>query len=370
MNGVSVWLSHGQMLIVLAEISWVAVQLKRCLEMLPTDMIQIDIFVTNTTSPPTSATKDTFFAPPKPRFAMGSDGSRRGSLDSIASQLSVDSHSEHDNSRMEVGSAEGGSDLDTSYVDIVDLTNFEDEEDVQDEAERKLSSQVAKEGKVRRARSRKAARGSVAQPPLSPRRPSDLRLDSSSSSDHTHVDNRISQHQSAYGSEIQAPRTQSAYNLTPGYINPFAGGALRENRQSYRSIAESSYGRYDPYGERGMRDSPSPSMFFDDSVSVTGDSVRGLMNRASQTQSMIMLDGAAPEDMTDPTVWINQADFIAMSSMAEHARSGKPKLAQVFEEELELAKGSIMVASMFPAVLWCNVDNPRLWPGSAQHSCA
>jgi hypothetical protein len=113
-----------------------------------------------------------------------------------------------------------------------------------------------------------------------------------------------------------------------------------------------------------MRDSPSASMYFDDGHSIMGDSVRGLMSRASQTQSMIMLEGAAVEDSTDPAVWINQDDFLAMNYMAEHGRSGKPKLAQVFEEELEVAKGSIMVASECLTVQYW-VLTIRLWSGSA-----
>ena len=267
-----------------AEIAWVAGQLYRCQQMVAAAQIEISIFVTNT-----PAVREDF-ALPQPGFAMSA---RRDSSGSLSSELSVDEP---------LGSASYVDDDSTSYADIIDLTNYDDEEDVNDPAEQQLSDRLQQQGKLRRARSRKAAHGNRQSTTSYPPAPS--------------------------------VRT-STRDLRPESRH-------EPNRQSYRSIAESTYGLYDPFsGMRGV--SPSPSVQFDDLYSTDGSSVRNLLSRASRTGSMVLLEDN-PGD-SNHAVWVDQADHAAMNVMSEMARPGKPTLSTVLEEEIARAGGSTIVAS-------------------------
>ena len=267
-----------------AEIAWVAGQLYRCQQMVAADQIEISIFVTNA-----NAVRDDF-APPQPGFARYG---RRDSVESMSSELSTDELPP---------SASFEDDAVTPYADIIDLTNYDDEEDVNDPAEQQLSDRLQQQGKLRRAKTRKAARAVRHSSP-------------------------------SYPPSLNVP-----------IPNPVTRSELRKDlhRQSYRSIADSTYGLYDPYG--GMRGpSPSPSMQFDDTQSIDGTSVRNLLSRASRTGSMVLLEDN-PGD-SDDALWIDQADHAAMNIMSEMARPGKPRLSAVLEEEIARAGGSTIVAS-------------------------
>lgn len=267
-----------------AEIAWVAGQLYRCQQMVSDAQIEINIFVTN------ANTKYDEFAPPQPGFARYG---RRDSAESMSSELSTDEP---------LVSASYEDDDVTPYADVIDLTNYDDEEDVNDPAEQQLSDKLQEQGKLRRARSRKAARG-MKQPSMSyPPGPSAPTLPN-------------------------APRPEPRLDL---------------HRQSYRSIADSTYGLYDPYG--GMRGlSPSPSIQFDDNYSTDGTSVRNLLSRASRTGSMVLLEDNSGD--SDDALWVDQADHAAMNVMSEMARPGKPRLSAVLEEEMARAGGKTIVAS-------------------------
>jgi hypothetical protein len=267
-----------------AEIAWVAGRLYRCQQMVGADQIEISIFVTNA-----NALRDDF-ALPQPGFAQYG---RRDSVQSISSELSTD--------ESPVSALLDDEDV-ISYADIIDLTNYDDEEDVNDPVEQQLSDRLQQQGKLRRAKSRKAARGFRQPSPSYPPAPNML-------------------------SSTKPIRSELRKDL---------------HRQSYRSIADSTYGLYDPYG--GMRGpSPSPSVQFDDTQSIDGTSVKNLLSRASRTGSMVLLEDN-PGDMDD-ALWIDQADHAAMNIMSEMARPGKPRLSAILEEEIARATGSTMVAS-------------------------
>lgn len=176
--------------------------------------------------------------------------------------------------------------------------------------------------------------------------------------------------QAAGGSTIRpASRVTSGYSSTtspPGGHVPLPNTGLPggdSRRHSYRSVADSTYASYDPYsgplpsgpyagmgGGRGL--SPAPSMMFDDarSMGTAADSQLDLelLARGSRMGSMVLLEeGSGPGEVAggDAGLWIDQADWAAMSMMSEMARPGKPKLAQVLEEEVEGSQGRIIVAS-------------------------
>jgi hypothetical protein len=306
-----------------AEIAWVAGQLYRCQQMVPADRLEISIFVTNASKIPTD------FAPPQPGFARGV---RRDSVESALSEMSMDLNLD------ETVETHGDMSSPTHYADVIDLTNYEDEEDVNDAAEQQLSDRLQQQGKVRRAKSRKAARGlgtgprSAARSPLYPPRPqSNLAYDSDP---YSQPDLQTRTPSRSYPDGLVAPR-------------PGAGMiSMDARRDSFRSIADSTYGRYDPFANtNGHFHSPSPSIMFDDNHSMAGESVHNLLSRASRTGSMVLLEDNGGDTTGDAALWIDQADFAAMYIMSEVAKPGKPKLASVLEEEIERATGSLIVAS-------------------------
>lgn len=344
-----------------AEISWVAGQLYRCRQMITPAQLEISIFVTNASK----LRED--FSLPQPRFAK--EHGRRDSQDSVASEMSQDPRFDLE----ELGT--GTEDLSTQYADVIDLTNYDDEEDVNDPAEQTLSEQVQHQGKVRRARSRKAARArgpaSSSYPP--PRRgPSMLGLDdaaqkyAAAADPYTETDT-LAPPLHTYGSR---------YNLRASTDEaPPPRFADDVRRHSYRSIADSTYGMYDPYSGMtgpGFRPSPSPSIInFDDTQSIAGESVRNLLSRASRTGSMVLLEDNGGDVHGDAGLWIDQADFAAMNVMSEMARPGKPKLSAVLEEEIDRSSGAIAVASESDLALrgQCGLANCSLWPCHFEYCC-
>lgn len=384
-----------------AEIAWVAGQLYRCQGMMTAAQLEISIFITNApTGPgPTMRYDDGAFDLPQPRFAKTL---RRGSSDSdmsVSSDMSTESISPMETLENDVddGAAGALSAASTQYADVIDLTNYDDEEDVADPAEQHLSQALQKQGKMRRAKKRKAKKqaelgiGGGASP-LSPRRKSSIpflngrRVQSGLSVSDSpglivDVSNGIPPRQDT----ASPPRMSKGYDnslLSPSYSktslrqsylqagqeeagghghsghlaapHPIASGE-DWRRQSYRSIADSTYGRFDPYATSGeaslsaggfRHPSPSPSINFDDAQSVAGESVRGLMSRASRTDSMVLIEEPlATAKEYDAGLWLNQADHASMIIMSETARPGKPKLGQVLEEEIDRAQGAIIVAS-------------------------
>ncbi|KAK4689596.1 hypothetical protein P7C73_g496, partial [Tremellales sp. Uapishka_1] len=318
-----------------AEISWVAHQLRRCQELLNVTQLQIDIFVTKANNRVREE-----FAPPKPTFAQGGD-SRRGSYDSVMSEMSaVDSADDH-----ETLETHGSGD----YADVIDLTNYEDEEDVNDPAENHLSNQLQQQGKIRRAKSRKATKGRSTHMAKSPSYPP-TRHPLSMYEDPDVVDPYATP---GPGSRAEYARPQASALLN---VDP-------ETRASSRSLADSHYGRYDPFnGGAGSSTpfrgaSPSPSMFFDDAQSIAGESVRGLIPKSARTQSMVLLEDNGTDPSGDAALWIDEADHSAMLVMCEMARPGKPKLARLLEEEIEEAQGSLIVATCGPVALNTVVRN-------------
>ncbi|KAI9633732.1 uncharacterized protein MKK02DRAFT_17105 [Dioszegia hungarica] len=341
-----------------AEIAWVAHQLQRCQTLLPPAQLQIEIYITNSVPLPSHD-----LAPPRAAFAKstprasspGSDhtlGRRSASMDSIASvasDMSIDSpmgmgYSDH----LEVDEH-----LSENYADVIDLTNYEDEEDVADPREEALSSSVREQGKIRRARRRGMAQSRSApmgfsgsqdqgihHPPLRSGR-SNLALsayDQLEPAGSPGQGRRSFDHQPSPSPDARQPRPSTSYDASPRpsssnpYAQPRPSSSLapppatlpvhqpqHSKRNSYASSYADSYAAYDPFsgGHGGIRaNSPGSSMhggYFgdDDRGSIAGDSMRPIHPngpggygsgaespgiggfRASRTGSMVLLDEAA-----------------------------------------------------------------------------
>lgn len=80
--------------------------------------------------------------------------------------------------------------------------------------------------------------------------------------------------------------------------------------------------------------------------------IQTALSRTSRTQSMVLLENSGADPNEDAGLWIDEADYAAMSVMSEMARAGKPKLSAVLEEEIEIAQGSLIVASRSQNAHW------------------
>jgi hypothetical protein len=366
-----------------------------------TAQLQIDIYITNAAPQGYSSTTyhagaygDSEFAPPRPSYAQG-DMKRSDSVDSMGSMMSGDPRDSMVSTRGNFDYAD--EEMAHAGGNIMDYTNYEDETDVNDPAESELSRQIQKQGKLRRAKTRKAE---------ARHRPSDSGHYAGSSVYPPSPGNRHSRHGSSSSSPGLPPgagyygevggerggllaqpvvdpkrrslsagayefRDRDSLMLPDANQNPkrvsgrsvssslyethqglLAAGASDPRRHSYRSVSSSMYDRYDPYNSD--RISPSPSGLFDrDEVSVL-----------SRTQSMVFLEDAGDEPLMAADglrgsvgLWIDEADYAATSILSESARAGRPKLSQMIDDELGLAEGSIIVGTCGPVKLNVVVRN-------------
>lgn len=185
-----------------AHIQWVVGSLRRCLTTIPTDALELNIFVTNFRPPqglltsPTShfgggsvdghddVTDDGLLKPPAPRFLSGgagggrnvSDGQRASisSDDSYASDISVDSivdsyfDADTGNGKHDGEAADSVGEL-GHETHMLDYTNFDGDDDTPLPGENRLSRRIIKESKMRRARTRKAQKAAKAKQELNER---------------------------------------------------------------------------------------------------------------------------------------------------------------------------------------------------------
>ncbi|KAL0245519.1 hypothetical protein I308_104651 [Cryptococcus tetragattii IND107] len=331
-------------------------------DMVSADQLQIDIFVTKG-----QRLKDDF-APPQPVFARGGTHSREASVGSVTSEMSVDSSSADRDEAVE-------NTLKESYADVIDLTNYEDEEDVNDPAENRLSNKLEQQGKLRRARSRKIAkRKSAAKLPRTPSYPPS-RFQSTYSYDNpeeSYAPINLGYGHSPASSlydpfqESRIPTVHSSIAMSPSAsqsIPPF--NPHHDKRQSIRSVPDSTNTGNDPFVAGSSQEHGSSSVGHSTLTDETqgaypGDPFRDIQNalsRTSRTQSMVLLENSGADPNEDAGLWIDEADYAAMSIMSEMARAGKPKLSAVLEEEIEIALGSLIVATCGPVTLNTVVRN-------------
>lgn len=370
-----------------AEIAWISVMIKRCIDLVPRDALQIDIFVTDQNLVTNGTNLNSMysgggggvgvgddFLPPQPSFARSGGHSRRGSSDSVSSQMSVDSSSELaylDNTNPSY--ADGHTSENDS---IIDLTNYEDEEDPeQSEVQLELSKKLRKEGKVRRMRTRRGQRGTSrsesAKMSYPPSRPPtgheqqgfyDASRPTTPMGGASTMDQQILAYRQQGGGPQDPydpyvhPRPAShadSFSAAPPNL-PYASAAHSQRASISNSFIENSYDRYDPFasGARSGNYSPSPSMqTFDigghgDTKSIAGDSLAAFAPRAlGQRADSMVLIGNGADGGADAGIWLDAVDFASMNVVAEFTRPGRPKLDVILKEEMERAQGSIGVGS-------------------------
>ncbi|GAA93512.1 hypothetical protein E5Q_00153 [Mixia osmundae IAM 14324] len=296
-----------------AHLSWIAPQLRKCLDMCPPSQLQVDLFVTrDAVKSVTASTQPEQLRPPP---SLNPDG--RPSLVSVetsATQASYDAE------------AGGIYDMYQEDEDATEFVLFEGEEDVRTTGEAKVSATVRKEGRLRRARSR-ISRG------LAPGRSEAL-------APLTHPPARKSSYK-------HAP-SASQSSLAPSY-----------NAESRRP----SSGNVSMMSAAVEQDSSfEKSDFYDRSL------------YASSTQNILgSMQHLSPfrDEHEDIYLDVGAADKEDLDIIAELARSGKPRLEQIADQEVRRASGKIVVASCGPTALNAQVRrlvadriSPRkIWQG-------
>ncbi|KAG1756729.1 uncharacterized protein EDB91DRAFT_32712 [Suillus paluster] len=374
-----------------SHIQWCASVLHRCLSLVPSSALQIDIFVTNfkpiamkeSDLPPLQVPQRPLFAsepvqvedlqPPHPSFARGGRSYLRSdSNDSIESQESdVDlgyyageSESEDPIPPEDVGLAHESH--------ILELTNFDGDNDTAMPGERSLSRKVKKEGKMRRAQSRNFANALAAKKELDERT---VRL-----LDPTGRPSSLGQ--AANGmSGISAVAGRSTDRLIPISTTPDNRWSEISGDTSFASPISMygdspTRGRQSTYPESPFSSSrPPPVSRGASAASIYSTNSWDCKSEAGSSRGL--LSSSAPDGPLDSIQFdITEEEAQDINIVAELARPGKPKLDRILADEVEQSKGSVIVACCGPTslnamvrkIIAAQIDPARVWRGDMRGS--
>ena len=327
-------------LIVIAHIQWAAMVIRRCMDMVPTSALQVDIFVTNVVSktvPPPSVPRSMRgegdkLAPRTPQFAQS--GTNRYSNVSDIGMESTISINTTDISFINVPRTED--DAGNEVMDIVDmygelgheeheldLTNFDGEDDTRLPDETQLSYRLRKEGKLRRAKTRKSQSGSLSKL---------LELE------HRTEQTRSSP-QSQQRSLMPIYERSASHMLSPGKIsqslspeNPHS--PLPEEPLSLWSPASNLPSPVSPHTH------PPQSFLYAESAYGSKESSKSDFFRPHDSKG-----GPNPFTFSKlATFAMDEAEAEDMSIVAERARPGKAIIDRIVAYEAGLSRGAMVVA--------------------------
>lgn len=295
-----------------AHLSWVAPALHKCLDMLDTSQLQIELFVSRDAPRPsrrsrrtqasTAASMDEF-APPRAPFARQARG-ESPSRDDYDSDLS-DAEDDRASSRMMTEEPTYGGQIDS----VTDLVLFDGEDDDRTEGEMAMSTQVRTAGKLRRALSRRGHQ----QPHSAGRAPARPFRQSRTDSDFSKID-----------------------------LGRDAGLASMEERDAiyHDPYDRSEYADTGSYADLPFATPDHSSEIYDAAGRDT--SVRNLVGYAQPTgkRNSFAQQGTEEAALLDVT----EEDEDDIEVVAEHAKTGYPKLKEIMDEEVGRSAGKTMVA--------------------------
>ncbi|KAF8495630.1 hypothetical protein JB92DRAFT_2606857, partial [Gautieria morchelliformis] len=320
-----------------SHIQWVAAVLRRCMAMVPTSALQVDIFVTNVVSRAVPAPLEHHshrgggdtLAPPSPYFAQSMKSRRQSNASDISMDSSISSSTFTDAPYMMAPESESGHEI-TDIVDmygelgheehVLDLTNFDGEDDTRLPGESQLSYRLRKEGKVRRAKTRQSQRSLL--PKLDTgRRTAQARLSSQRQHSHLNPACEVSgSHPQAFPGDLAQWSEIPPDSFMNELPNPSSPGGNVVNPQSLYP---------DPGDTSKKLDGKSE-------VSRPQDSESRQNGYHPRRSSRFGMDEAEAEDM--PIV-------------AERARPGKAKIDRIVAEEAGISRGAMVVACCGPTSL-------------------
>lgn len=334
--------------IALGHIHWCAHYLKRCMDMVPPSELQIDIFVTNAKPMLRALSQrrpaDTL-VPPTPQFVIEEAGpaarekrnshspsSSVGSFETDEPDDEVDlSYYESDVANEEKG--ELGHD-----EHILDLTNFEDDDDTALPGEDLINMAVKEEGRARRSLWRrsfalgggKVERDNRASWHGTAGRSTARLLDDGPS---TQAMRSLAPIPEASSSRVQLP-SPLASTPTPTSAAPLLGDTPRftfppTSPSPLRSPSPPTSGKRVSFAQ-SRAESPRPA------------SAMSEMSQWSNAHSLAALvsEAAAEEKIR---LELEEEEVLDISVVAERARAGRPVFQRILADEVELAKGSLIV---------------------------
>lgn len=334
----------------IAHIQWCATLIRRCIDMVPNSALQVDIFVSNI-DPKRYSTitehsfmthyDDNTLAPPAPGFMQRKRSGSTSSVDSV-------DDSGRDLVDMSYLPAAGNGDVYHSVIlghdeHVLDYTNFDGEDDTQAPGEANLNKRVQKEGRIRRAKSRRAANATSAKDELKQRAEERARhlppLDTGYPQPHSPSSSK----RLSPSPRPTSPSRSPNFPIYPTLSTTHSGGdephasadAYRAGRPSNDHLpGDDKRNRWSltsgpgnsPPNHSPPRNSPSP---FGSNVFASGpmDSVRNLV--AETGIPLLDIDADELEDM---------------HVISEMARPGKPRLDRILADEVERSRGATAVA--------------------------
>ncbi|KAI0054113.1 hypothetical protein FA95DRAFT_1479305, partial [Auriscalpium vulgare] len=318
-----------------AHLQWCATSLRRCAAFVSPDLLQIELFVTNFKPTmqypftPQSAVIESSasdaLSPPHPRY-MDEHRRREGQ------HTESDSEDSHDG---------GEADVDLSYYTgdysgqgelgheehILDLTNFDGDNDDHMPGEASVNHKVKKEGTLRRAITRKALWRNKGKPDVDDRRS----RPPASPVEPERPTPRISAAPKGHRFRQSNLSESDTVTLTADVYSP---------RHSHRASQAST--QPDDHTHSGQFNVASPARPDWDT--------RSMISQASSMHALMpgIEHGAYGETVK---LEVDEREMHDMHVVAEFARAGRPKLDVILRDEVSRAKGHVMVASCGPTAL-------------------
>lgn len=287
-----------------AHLTWVAPALRKCLGLLSSPQLQIDLYVSRDApkSPrqirrnrepfSSSHVSTDELAPPQAPFARQARG-QSPSRDSY--DESSDAESEGDSSRIYAAEPSYGGQIDS----VTDLVLFEGEDDDRTAAEAAISSQVRTAGRIRRALSRRSQKAAA------PHRPSTHSRQSSS---------------------------LSKFDLSQDTSNHY-------ERSDAVPYERSDFAETGSYNELPFATPDHTSDFYD--AGGRDASIRNLVGHAAPSGKRVSTSSTLVDD---GQIDVTEQDQDDLEIVAEHAKTGYPKLKEIMEQEVMQSSGKTLVA--------------------------
>ncbi|KAI6045785.1 ferric reductase like transmembrane component-domain-containing protein [Pisolithus marmoratus] len=351
-----------------SHVQWCACILRRCMSMVPS--LQVDIYVTNfkpvpaklptlpspaiLPSRPRLASSPVIheeLEPPHPSFVR--DQPRHSHSSSSDSDDSHESYESDVDLSYYPGECSNGDEVPEDMglaheTNILELTNFEGEEDMATPSEKDLSLKLKKEGRLRRLQTRRLGKTAG------------LRREPSQTYGH------LRKQPDQCPPPLRIPRqsmlsTNSNDRLIP--ISPLSERPLSATSESDLSVSPVQCYADSPSRSRpssslvNVAECPTVSLVVPPPVVKDGPSLslgaRSHWDDKSEAESS---RPSLPPIMTNKPpdllgLEIDEHEAREVNIMSEHARPGKPKLDKVIADEVEQSRGSVVVACCGPTSL-------------------
>jgi hypothetical protein len=331
------------------------------MDMVPNSILQIDIFVSNIDIKPNNrlsvlsdhesmlARSPAELAPPTAQFMGRGRSGSNSSVDSVQSPA---------NSMVDLSYINNGNGSASNFGDVyhsnelgheghvLDYTNFDGEVDTRSPSEVKISKRLQKEGKIRRAKSRRTAAAATAKMDLEGRsKAGDVGQD------------RMAPPRTGLGAPRSGRASPAPGNVLPpgayssrplSSFNPQYGGSSADQYRSPEALVPPadqfnqnpkrfSAGGLPSQGQGGHWQENSRL-----SVASFGDISRAMS--PSPTPGTESVRGLMQMSDNEPHLEIDDQELEDVQVVSEMARPGKPKIDRILADEQGRSKGAIAVA--------------------------